>query len=133
MMNSAPSMFVDEHSADIVYNNVELPVPVPQEEPYADSDMDYDTSDSLMETASDGSDPDGELDLTKLEDIQENLEIVRVSELNGRDSKNQDKKSARDSSSSNQRKKIQVTGEKLIAKGKVKKIPKLDVPGSAKR
>ncbi|KAL5759741.1 hypothetical protein ACOSQ2_018579 [Xanthoceras sorbifolium] len=133
MMNSTSSKFVDEHSADSAYNNVELTSPGLEEEQDADSNVDYDTSDSWMEAASDGSDPDGELDSAKMEDIRENLEIVSVSELNGRDNKKQDKKSSRDSSSSNQRKKIQAIKKKQIAKGDVKKVPKLDIPGSAKR
>ncbi|KAL5826587.1 hypothetical protein ACOSQ4_018384 [Xanthoceras sorbifolium] len=133
MMNSTSSKFVDEHSAHSAYNNVELTAPGLEEEPDADSNVDYDTSDSWMEAASDGSDPYGELDLAKMEDIRENLEIVSVLELNGRDNKKQDKKSSRDSSSSNQRKKIQVIKKKQIAKGDVKKVPKLDIPGSAKR
>ncbi|KAH7570232.1 hypothetical protein JRO89_XS05G0072100 [Xanthoceras sorbifolium] len=133
MMNSTSSKFVDEHSADSAYNNVELTTPGLEEEPDADSNVDYDTSDSWMEAAFDGSDPDGELDLAKMEDIRENLEIVSVSELNGKDNKKQDKKSSRDSSSSNQRKKIQAIKKKQIAKGDVKKVPKLDIPGSAKR
>ncbi|KAH7570204.1 hypothetical protein JRO89_XS05G0067500 [Xanthoceras sorbifolium] len=133
MMNSTSSKFVDEHSAHSAYNNVELTAPGLEEEPDADSNVDYDTSDSWMEAASDGSDPYGELDLAKMEDIRENLEIVSVLELNGRDNKKQDKKSSRDSSSSNQRKKIQVIKKKQIAKGDVKKVRKLDIPGSAKR
>ncbi|KAL5826591.1 hypothetical protein ACOSQ4_018388 [Xanthoceras sorbifolium] len=102
MMNSTSSKFVDEHSADSAYNNVELTAPGLEEEPDADSNVDYDTSDSWMETASDGSDPYGELDLAKMEDTRENLEVVSVLELNIRDNKKQDKKSFRDSSSSNQ-------------------------------
>ncbi|KAL5828963.1 hypothetical protein ACOSQ3_018431 [Xanthoceras sorbifolium] len=133
MMNSTSSKFVDEHSADSAYNNVELTAPGLEEEPDADSNVDYDTSDSWMEAASDGSDPYGELDLAKMEDIRENLEIVSVLELNGRDNKKQDNKCSRDSSSSNQRKKIQAIKKKQIAKGDVKKVPKLDIPGSAKR
>ncbi|KAL5826648.1 hypothetical protein ACOSQ4_018445 [Xanthoceras sorbifolium] len=108
-------------SFDSAYNNVELTTPGLEEEPDADSNVDYDTSDSWMEAAFDGSDPDGELDLAKMEDIRENLEIVSVSELNGKDNKKQDKKSSRDSSSSNQRKKIQAIKKKQIAKGDVKK------------
>ncbi|TXG56359.1 hypothetical protein EZV62_017672 [Acer yangbiense] len=133
MMNSTSSKFLDEHSTDNAYNNVELTASGLEEEPDVDSNVNYDTSDSWMEAASDGSDPDGEVDSAKLEDIRENLEIVSVSELNGRDSKKPDKKFARDSSSSNQRKKIQVIEKKQTAKGKVKNVPKLSVPGSAKR
>ncbi|KAK0574222.1 hypothetical protein LWI29_019959 [Acer saccharum] len=133
MMNSTSSKFVDEPSTDNAYNNVEVTASGLEEEPDVDSNVDYDTSDSWVEAVSDGSDPDDELDSAKPEDIRENLEIVSVSELNGRDSKKPDKKSARDSSSSNQRKKIQVIEKKQTAKGKVKKVPKLSVPGSAKR
>ncbi|KAK3223254.1 hypothetical protein Dsin_010279 [Dipteronia sinensis] len=132
-MNSTSSKFVDEHSTDDASNNVEVTASGLEEEPDVDSNVDYDTSDSWVEAASDGSDLDGELDSAKLEDITENLEIVSVSELKGRDSQKPDKKSARDSSSSNQRKKIQVIEKKQTAKGKVKKVPKLSVPGSAKR
>ncbi|KAK2636395.1 hypothetical protein Ddye_031187 [Dipteronia dyeriana] len=134
MMNSTSSKFVDEHSTeDNAYKNVEVTASGLEEEPDVDSNVDYDTSDSWVKAASDGSNPDGELDSAKMEDIRENLEIVNVSELNGRDSKKPDKKSARDSSSSNQQKKIQVIEKKQTAKGKVKKVPKLSVPGSAKR
>lgn len=131
LMNSNNSKSVHKDSADSPYSDTELKVSGVEDDPNADWDVDDDNPmDSWTEVASDASDPDDELDLAKLEDIRENLELVSVSELNGDNIAKQCAKSATDSSSPSKQKK---TGKELIAKGKAKKVPKLKVPESVKR
>lgn len=133
VMNSSSSNSGDEHSADDTSSYPKITVNGFEEAPDADFDDNEDSYGSVMEAVSDGFDPDDELDFAGLEEVRENLEFVTVSKLNGSNNMKQAKKSATDSSSSNQPKKIQAIEKKLIAKGKVKKVPKLDIPGSAKR
>ncbi|XP_031252479.1 uncharacterized protein LOC116110391 [Pistacia vera] len=134
LMNSNSSNDVHEHSVDSPSSDTELKVADLEDDPDADLAVDdEDSLDSWMEAASDASDPDDELDLAELEDMRENLELVSVSELTDDDIVKRCAKSATDSSSSNNQKKIRNIEKKLIAKGKVKKVPKLNVPGSAKR
>lgn len=131
LMNSNNSKSVHKDSADSPYSDTELKVSGVEDDPNADWDVDDDNPmDSWTEVASDASDPDDELDLAKLEDIRENLELVSVSELNGDNIAKQCAKSATYSSSPSKQKK---TGKELIAKGKAKKAPKLKVPESVKR
>lgn len=132
-MNSSSPKSFDKHSADDAHRDPKLTVTDLEEGPVADLDENEDSIDAGIEAASNSSDPDGELDLAELEGVRENLEFVSVSELNGIDNRKQAKISAIDSFSSNQIKKIQAIEKKLVAKGKVKKVPKLEIPGSAKR
>lgn len=134
MMNSSSSNSGDEHSADDTSSYPKITVNGFEEDLDADFGDNEDSYDSVMEAVSDVFDPDDELDFAELEEVGENLEFVKtVSELNGSNNTKQAKKSAADSSSSKQQKKIQAIEKKQVAKGKVKKVPKLDIPGSAKR
>lgn len=133
MVNSSSSNSVDGHSSDDTSGYPKIKVYGFEEDPGAHFDDNEDSYGSVMEALSDGFEPDDELDFAELEEVREDLEFVTVSELNGSNNTKPAKKSATDSSSANQRKKIQAIEKKLTAKGKVKKFPKLNIPGSAKR
>ncbi|XP_011025654.1 PREDICTED: uncharacterized protein LOC105126485 [Populus euphratica] len=69
----------------------------------------------------------------ELEDITENVESVSKSDLNSYDSSEPSMEAATDSLSPRKQRKKRSSKKKIVAKGGAKKVPKLDIPGSAKR
>lgn len=93
---------------------------------------DFKMDDSFLEeTVSDIFESD-DLD-EELEDITENVESVRKSDLSSHDSSEPRIEAATDSLSPKKQHKKRASKKKIIAKGGAKKVPKLDIPGSAKR
>ncbi|CAK7326953.1 unnamed protein product [Dovyalis caffra] len=143
MKNSSSSSSFDDKSAgsfssdtaksdDLDDSFDDLPPPLVASVMEGQLNADFKMDDSFFEeSVSDTSEAD---DLDKeLEDITENVESLSTSDLSGRDSSESRMEPATGSLSLKKQDKKRVSKKKIIAKGGGQKVPKLDIPGSAKR
>lgn len=125
-LNSSRS-FDDESAGSFCSNQ---PLIVPDLEGDLNADFRIDNS-SFEETASDiCDDSDNELKTATLEEITENVESFS---MNGYDSTGPRIETVAGPFSPKKRNKHQASKKKIIVKGRGEKVPKLDIPGSAKR
>ncbi|GAV60001.1 RRM_6 domain-containing protein [Cephalotus follicularis] len=133
MMNPHSSNSINEQATANTYIVPESTVPE-MEENATDYEWDEFSLDFPVETASDASDdPDDDMDKAKLENIRINLEYVSDSVKDVVETMVPMTKVKSDYISSNELEEIRAIEKRLLAKGKVEKIRKLEVPGSAKR